>query len=280
MTGKTAPAIAAAGLVCLIMGACLSTAPKAPPQSTARPLPNAHAHNDYEHSRPLFDALSHGFCSIEADVHLVDGQLLVAHDLEDVRPERTLETLYLAPLRELVKRNRGSVYSDGPSLILLIDLKSPAVRTYEALRPLLERYQGMLTEYRGGTVREGAVTVLISGNRPVNMMAEETVRYAALDGRMQDLETNHPIHLVPLISENWPQFFQWDGTGPFPEAEAARLHGIVQKAHAQGRKVRFWATADHRAFWDVLLAADVDLIGADDLAQLETYLRGRAETSP
>ena len=280
MTGKTALVTAAAGLLCLLTSACLSTAPKAPPQSTAPPLPNAHAHNDYEHSRPLFDALEHGFCSIEADVHLVDGQLLVAHDLEDVRPERTLETLYLAPLRELVKRNRGSVYSDGPSLILLIDLKSPAVRTYEALRPLLERYQGMLTEYREGRVKERAVTVLISGNRPVKMMAEETARYAALDGRMQDLESNPPSHLVPLISENWPPFFQWDGTGPFPEAEAARLRAIVQKAHAQGRKVRFWATADHRAFWDVLLAAEVDLIGADDLAQLETYLRGRAETSP
>ena len=34
------------------------------------PLPNAHAHNDYEHKRPLFDALDHGFCSVEADVFL------------------------------------------------------------------------------------------------------------------------------------------------------------------------------------------------------------------
>jgi hypothetical protein len=45
------------------------------------PLVNAHAHNDYEHDRPLFDALDHGFCSVEADIHLVDGQLLVAHNL-------------------------------------------------------------------------------------------------------------------------------------------------------------------------------------------------------
>lgn len=43
------------------------------------PLVHAHAHDDYEHKRPLFDALDRGFCSVEADVHLVDGQLLVAH---------------------------------------------------------------------------------------------------------------------------------------------------------------------------------------------------------
>lgn len=42
------------------------------------PLERAHAHNDYEHARPLFDALERGFNSVEADVHLVDGRLLVA----------------------------------------------------------------------------------------------------------------------------------------------------------------------------------------------------------
>ena len=49
------------------------------------PLPAAHAHNDYEHARPLLDALDRGFGSIEADIWLVDGALLVAHDLKDVR---------------------------------------------------------------------------------------------------------------------------------------------------------------------------------------------------
>jgi hypothetical protein len=58
-------------------------------------LERAHAHNDYEHERPLFDALDRGFKSVEADVWLVDGELLVAHDREDVKPGRTLESLYL-----------------------------------------------------------------------------------------------------------------------------------------------------------------------------------------
>jgi hypothetical protein len=37
------------------------------------PLTRAHAHNDYLHARPLFDALDHGFCSVEADVWGVNG---------------------------------------------------------------------------------------------------------------------------------------------------------------------------------------------------------------
>src|SRR6185295_14563982 len=70
---------------------------------TAKPLPQAHAHNDYEHARPLLDALDHGFCSVEADIWLTPDGLLVAHDRKDLKPARTLEALYLDPLRERVK---------------------------------------------------------------------------------------------------------------------------------------------------------------------------------
>src|SRR4051794_1044740 len=52
-----------------------------------------HAHNDYMHARPLRDALDNGFCSIEADIFLVDGKLLVAHEREHVRADRTLQSL-------------------------------------------------------------------------------------------------------------------------------------------------------------------------------------------
>jgi putative flavoprotein involved in K+ transport len=48
------------------------------PSPTGVPLPNAHSHNDYLRPRPLLDALDQGFCGVEADVFLVDGDLLVA----------------------------------------------------------------------------------------------------------------------------------------------------------------------------------------------------------
>src|SRR4030095_12119754 len=51
------------------------------PAFAQTPLLRAHAHNDYEHTRPLLDALEQGFCSVEADIYLIDGELRVAHDL-------------------------------------------------------------------------------------------------------------------------------------------------------------------------------------------------------
>lgn len=150
-----------------LTAATISPAAAAPPVSAVEPLERAHAHNDYEHDRPLADALDHGFTSVEADVWLVDGELRVAHDLEDARPGVTLQSLYLDPLRDRYRANRGSVHSrwDG-SLQLLIDIKSDGPATYAAIDRALRAYAPLMTRWSNGRMKEGAVTAVISGNRP------------------------------------------------------------------------------------------------------------------
>lgn len=241
------------------------------------PLPRAHAHNDYEHDRPLHEALERGFGSIEADIHLVDGELLVAHDLEDVHPSRTLQALYLDPLRAHVEARRGVVYEGAPPLILLIDVKSDAEATYRVLRDVLESYADILTRFEGDTVEEGAVTAIVSGNRPRAMMKAESVRYAAYDGRLSDLGTDEPepASFIPLVSSNWSAIARWHGVGELSDEALASLRKAVRQAHAEGRTIRFWATADHPAVWQVLYEEGVDRLNTDDLAGLQAFLLER-----
>ena len=246
-----------------------------PEGKALKPLLHAHAHNDYEHKRPLFDALECGFCSVEADIWLVDGKLLVAHDRNQVKPERTLQALYLDPLRERARRNGGRVYPNGPEVTLLVDVKSDAGKTYTALREVLKEYSDLLTVFRSGSTTTNSVAVIISGNRARGMMGDETVRYAALDGRLEDLDSNAPSHFIPLVSESWTKIFKWRGAGPMPNVEKQTLRQTVTKAHAQARKVRFWATPDQPKVWKELLDAGVDLVNADDLAGLQAFLLSR-----
>lgn len=236
------------------------------------PLPRAHAHNDYEHQRPLLDALDHGFCSVEADIYLVEGQLLVAHDRDKVSPTRTLQNLYLDPLRERVKRNGGRVFRNGPVVTLLIDIKTNGETTYAALREVLKHYSDVLCTFSSGAMETKAILAIISGNRPRQMMEAESIRYAAYDGRLADLEGQGPKEFIPLISDNWGPAFKWRGVGPFSEDEKQKLKALVTKVHAQGRKVRFWATPDREAVWRELLDSGVDFINTDDLSGLQTFL--------
>ena len=264
--------LAVALLAALILPGC------AGPRSGPSPLTQAHAHNDYVHPRPLFDALDRGFCSVEADVYLVDGRLLVAHDRKDVQPERTLEALYLDPLREQVRKNGGRVYPHGPVVTLLVDVKSEAAPTYAGLERALQPYAAMLTVFRGTTVEPGAVTVIISGNRARDIMAAQTVRLAALDGRKEDFTSNPPRSLVPLVSENWNNHFTSRWNGPLPEPDRQALRQWVEQAHGQGRTVRFWNTPDRPDVWRALADSGVDLIGTDDLAGLQRFFASRGPT--
>ncbi|MGW0980471.1 phosphatidylinositol-specific phospholipase C/glycerophosphodiester phosphodiesterase family protein [Streptomyces xiamenensis] len=256
----------------------------------ARPTPpaeppfarRAHAHNDYEHPRPLHDALDHGFASVEADIWLMGGQLLVAHDEIDLDPARTLQSLYLDPLAARIRANGGSVYRSAPrqSLQLLIDLKTAGEPTYRALSRALRPYRSILgSATAAGRVRRGAVTAVVSGDRAARApMEAEAVRWAFYDGRTEDLGGPAPASFMPLISGNWNTFFRWQGTGPIPAAERAALHDLTARAHAAGQTVRFWATPDapgpaRDAVWGELLAAGADWINTDDLPGLAAFLR-------
>jgi len=253
----------------------------APAVVLGEPLASAHAHNDYEHARPLFDALEHGFTSVEADVWLVDGELLVAHDLEDVKPGVTLERIYLDPLEELVRTQGHSVYPrwDG-SLQLLIDIKSDGESTYAAIEQKLGEHRSIMSRYTHGTTKTGAVTAVISGNRPLATMQAQEKRFSFFDGRSGDLASGMPAGLMPLVSDNWTKLFTWQGVGPMPEAERAKLHAYVEEAHGAGYRVRFWATPDQPgpardAMWTELFEAGVDHINTDDLAALDAFLGSR-----
>ncbi|MGC1274853.1 MAG: phosphatidylinositol-specific phospholipase C/glycerophosphodiester phosphodiesterase family protein [Planctomycetaceae bacterium] len=244
-------------------------------EPAADPLPQAHAHNDYRHDRPLHDALDQGFCSVEADVFLKDGTLLIGHEASELRPERTLEALYLAPLRERALANGGRVYEHGPTLFLLVDVKNDAAPAYAALHELLARYGDVVSTVRDGTFERKAVTVVVSGNRDQETIRNQPLRYAGIDGRPSDLDGDEPSHVLPWISANWNEQFRWKGDGPMPDAERTKLRDYVAKAHSHGRKVRFWATPEHESVWKELLAAQVDLIGTDDLARLQRFLAKR-----
>jgi len=244
---------------------------------TVRPLVRAHAHNDYLHKRPLLDALDHGFCSVEADIHLVDGQLLVAHDLDKTRPEGTLKALYLDPLRERVRANGGRVHRDGPQFSLLIDIKSDAETTYTALHKVLEEYADLFAKAEGDTIEASPVLALISGARPVKTITAQPVRYAAIDGRMADLESEAPPTLVPWISASWGSECEGRGRGTMPGPERAKRDAIVATAHAAGRRVRFWGLPWGRNVWPTLYEAGVDLINADNLPGLQRFLLRQIE---
>ena len=245
------------------------------PTEPPSPLLRAHAHNDYLNKRPLLDALDQGFCSVEVDIFLRGQKFHVAHTRFGIRKDRTLEEMYLKPLAERIKRNKGVVFPGQKRFILLIDIKDDGDEAYPVLDRLLTRYGSLFTAVLHGEHRPGPVTAILSGARPRDLVEKDHTRYCALDGRPGDLGGTAAPDLIPLISDKWSNHFKWRGRGLFPPEERQRLEEFVKRTRKQGRILRFWAVPDRKESWKALHESGVDLINTDKLEELSLFLRSQ-----
>ncbi len=231
------------------------------------PHPNAHAHNDYVHVRPLREALENGFASVEADVHLQNGKLLVAHD-RTTAGSPTLERLYFIPLDSIVKSNSESVYKGIKApFYLMIDIKTEGEASYVALKELLNRYPRLRC-----SPNSCAVKIFLSGERPLGVMMKEGYAGFGIDGRPDDVGKGVAVDLMPVISDTYKNWSSWKGQAPPDDKDLQRIKDLAQRVHAEGKKLRLWAIPDHELVWQELLKVGVDFINTDHLRELNTFL--------
>ena len=244
---------------------------KAYPQNV--PLPNAYAHNDYWHKRPLYDALDNGFTHIEADIYLRDNKLVVAHVLPRLRMHKTLDSLYLKPLADCINGvNKHGNCPDYP-IMLMIDIKSGADRTYIALEKLLQQYKPILSSSKNGDFIQGKITIVLTGHKPVNLLRKENERIAFVDeDLMQAKKDTANRNFYQTASCRYSRLLNWAGDGPMPPPEKTNLCDYVNAAHRLHKKVRLWASPENKIVWQELLNCGVDLINTDQLSNLRHFL--------
>jgi alkaline phosphatase len=226
------------------------------------------AHNDYERAQPFHTAYNLQVGYIEADIFLIDNKILVAHHKNEIKPERTLETLYLKPLQRQVHKNGGFVYSDRKaSLTLMIDLKTPGPETLKALVAALEYYRDLISC--------PTLQIMISGNIPDPAHWDEYPSYIYFDGRPEIPYTAEQIRRISMISTNFGSHVKWDGRNKISDADRKKIADLVDLAHSKGKKFRFWATPDFEGAWKELLDLQMDVIVTDKVEAL-----GSAGTVP
>jgi hypothetical protein len=227
---------------------------------------NAHAHNDYEHTHPLFDALTNGFISVEADVHLKQDRLVVSHNSPGTKV-MTLEQLYLHPLDSILKIHRTSIYpGTSQAFYLMIDCKTPAIPTWQAIRAAIQKFPEL--KYS----KDCPVKIFLSGNRPVGEIMKGVFEGIAVDGRPDDVGKGYPAERMPVISDHFKNWSSWNGKSTPSEGDLKRIKELSVRVHAEGKKLRLWAIPDNQLAWEVLLKSGVDLINTDELEKLNNWL--------
>ena len=232
-----------------------------------------YAHNDYYNAHPLKDALALGYQGVEADYVMVRGRLLVAHSRREASWTRTLEGLYLAPLRTRVQRC-GWVQSPGRPFLLTIEYKERSVAGYRALRALLSAYSDII----GTSTTPGAVQVVLVGwHPPLSELAADSDSLVTVPARLTRSGLDLPeggTAFVGMVSLDYGKTLQWRGRGALSREDRQTLARIAGARRVlPGRLVRAFNVPSSSAVYQVLLRSGVDLIGSKDLKASAAILR-------
>ncbi len=226
---------------------------------------NAHSHNDYENPVPFWTAYNEGFGSIEADVHLLNDTLLVAHDRVDPANHRTLEAFYLQPLQGCVRKNNGYPYADHTrKLQLLIDVKTDSLSTLDKIISTIRRYPEL--------ANNANIRFVITGGRPVPEKFSSYPSFIWFDGNLGETYPASALPRIAMMSADFHKYATWNGKSNIPAAEVARLQPLIEQSHALGKPVRFWASPDVVNAWYQLMKLQVDFLNTDHITQLSYFL--------
>lgn len=224
----------------------------------------AYAHNDYENSRPLVDAVTLGYRGVEADIFLVDDVLRVGHDEGSARDGGTLELLYLRPLQELLTRC-GPLVSTRAPFFLALELKEQSAAAYDSLLALLGRYDTLLRATKPNHSLPPQLTIVLVGWHPASLTANVAVdTMLAWQQRISRAPTTPLNERVRLLSIDYGKTMgRWWVTSGGRKRWLAAIRAA--KDAAPDRLVRAHNVPLDRRVYRELFAAGVDLIGTKEL---------------
>jgi alkaline phosphatase len=227
---------------------------------------NAHSHNDYEQKIPFWMAYDSKFGSIEADIFLVDSNLIVAHDKNELKYKRSFSKLYLKNLDFCLNKNRGYPYKDSSGYLqLLIDIKTDSIKTLKKLIFLLEQFPTV--------IHNRHVYIVITGNRPNPNSFSNYPDFIWFDGVLSESYTRDQLLKVKMLSDDFRHYSHWRGEKQIPIEDVEKLRPLISEAHQDGIAVRLWDAPDFANAWTQLMELQVDYINTDHISALAQFLQ-------
>jgi len=255
-----------------ILFACLALSLSANAQQAGRTANSGHSHNDYNQNFPFFTAYHAGMGSVEADIYLKSGKLLVAHNEEDTDLEKTLTTMYLEPVVKAFHSHNGHIYADtSKKMQLVIDIKAD----YKAVLPVLIAALKPHLKVFNPELNKNAVRIVISGDTPPPADYKNYPDYLFFDGRPYHQYTADQLRRIAMISDEISSYSVWNGKGTPSPPDLEKMKAVIAKSHAMNKPFRFWATKDNPNSWKELEHMGADWIGTDHPQQLQAYYNSR-----
>lgn len=196
-----------------------------------------HSQNDYNQSAPFYKAWSQKANSLDVNVFLHKGKLIVGNDCSKLDENETFEQFYLIPIQQMFKINNGRLWKDSEnSMQIFVKFQSDPEASICVLDSLINIYRNCFDS----RINKFAAEIVITGNKPDKESFCNINDIFSFDGDIDILYDNNQLERIALFSDDFKKYSYWNGKGSLISADLEKINSTILKAHKSGKPIRFW----------------------------------------
>lgn len=211
----------------------------------------------------LWESIGRGIVNYQTDVMYIYGKLYVTPLMPD-SATHTLPTLteaYLYPLFKQYKKYNGEIIPGySGDVFLILNFANQPVQIYKQLATEMRPFADMLTYSLDGKKHQGKLRLLVKDKNALKSINEIKPSFLALVGNLSDLDKNVDSEIMPLIEVDLTEISNWKGTGNIPFEDFTKIKNLVDKAHAQKKKISITNCPAYKSAAELIKSSKADFI--------------------
>jgi len=240
-------------------------------QKNAKPIISS---QNFNNQSELWESIGKGIFNYQADVMYIYGKLYVTPLMPDSAKHKlpTLTEAYLYPLYNQFKKNNGEIIPGySGDIFLILNFASQPTQIYKQLAIEMRPFSEMLTSKIDGTEHQGKLRILIEDKAQLEKINNIKPSFLGLVGNLSDIDKNIDSNRMPLIKVDFNEITAWKGTGNIPFEDFTKIKALVDKVHAQKKKISIANCPSYKTIADLIQTSTADFMTTSETARMAGF---------
>jgi hypothetical protein len=240
-------------------------------QKNAKPIISSH---NFIGQTELWESIGNGILNYQADVMYIYGKLYVTPLMPDSAKHKlpTLTEAYLYPLYNQFKKNNGEIIPGySGDVFLILNFTTQPTQIYKQLAVEMRPFSDMLTYNVDGTQHQGKLRIVIKDKAQLEKINNIKPSFLGLVGNLSDIDQNIDPIKMPLIEVDFNELTAWKGTGNIPFEDFTKIKSLVDKVHAQQKKISIANCPSYKTVADLIQTSKADFMTTSEATRMAGF---------
>jgi hypothetical protein len=240
-------------------------------QKNAKPIISS---RNFSSQTELWESIGNGIHNYQADVMYIYGKLYVTPLMPDSAKHKlpTLTEAYLYPLYNQFKKNNGEIIPGySGDVFLILNFTTQPTQIYKQLAIEMRPFSDMLTSKVDGTQHQGKLRILIKDKTQLEKINNIKPSFLGLVGNLSDIDQNIDPNKMPLIEVDFNEVTAWKGTGNIPFEDFTKIKSLVDKVHAQKKKISIANCPSYKTVADLIQTSKADFMTTSEATRMSGF---------